>query len=254
MHSFPDITLLITHYNRSSSLERLLKRFKEIECQFGDIVVADDCSKNEHRLVLEELKQRYGIKIAESLVNKGLGHNLNKGHDAVTTPYTLYVQEDFIPHDIFPSKLKKAYSIMESRSDLDMARFYAYFKYPYLKPLTDGFSEMKFSASPFSPGYRKFYFYSDHPHLKRHTFFKRFGRYAEGVRGDVTEYKMMMSVLKNKGRALYYEDFKGLFDQVNTEDEPSTMKREYYRTTPNLAISLIRDVYRYIKFNRDYFR
>src|SRR5690606_39124240 len=126
-------------------------------------------------------------------VNKGLGNNINKGQDAVHTPFTLYVQEDFVPMDIFPDKFSVALQMMRERPELDLARFYAYFKYPYLRPLRDGFSAMRFNW--WLPGYLKFYMYSDHPHLRRDNFFGRFGRYTEGVKGDVTEYRMMMSFL-----------------------------------------------------------
>ena len=34
--------------------------------------------------------------------DSGLGNNINKGQDAVKTPLTLYVQEDFTPAAIFP--------------------------------------------------------------------------------------------------------------------------------------------------------
>ena len=46
--SFPGVTLLVTVYNRSRSLDRLLDAFKQLNCHFGDIVVSDDGSKPEH--------------------------------------------------------------------------------------------------------------------------------------------------------------------------------------------------------------
>ena len=52
---FPQITLLITHYNRSSSLERLLSTVKMLGLSFGDIVVSDDGSKPEHQEKLQFL-------------------------------------------------------------------------------------------------------------------------------------------------------------------------------------------------------
>jgi hypothetical protein len=36
---FNDVTLLVTHYNRSSSLARLLRTFKEMDMMFAEIVV-----------------------------------------------------------------------------------------------------------------------------------------------------------------------------------------------------------------------
>ncbi len=249
-HHFTGVALLITHYNRSRSLERLLASFKSLGCVFDEIVVSDDGSKPEHVDYLKQLQNSYTFKLVTTPKNSGLGNNINKGQDAVTAPYTLYVQEDFEPAAIFPEKLGVALSLMNERPELDMARFYAYFKYPYLKPIRDGFSEMNFRA--WLPGYQKFYFYSDHPHLRRSNFLQKFGRYPEGLKGDVTEYTMMMNVLKKKGKAIYYDNFQDLFYQKNSSDEPSTMTRETWRTTSNPVISAVRDVYRYVKFNKDY--
>lgn len=250
-YSFPAITLLVTHYNRSASLERLLKSFQDLNCHFGDIVVSDDGSQSEHIAILKDLATKYSFRLITTSKNKGLGNNINKGQDAVTTPLTLYVQEDFIPQTIFPEKLQNAVAFMDKRSELDMVRFYAYFKYPYLKPISNGFSEMLFPV--ISTGYKKFYQYSDHPHLRRTSFLEKFGRYPEGVKGDVTEYRMMMRFLQRKGKSVFYENFNDLFEQKNSSDEPSTMKRDLWRESENPFITLLRHTYRYVKFYSDYF-
>jgi len=249
--NFDTVTLLITHYNRSSSLERLLKAFTEQEIVFGDIVVSDDGSKPEHQEKLLALQSVYPFRLITTPVNRGLGNNINKGQDAVNTPYTLYVQEDFDPFAGYKKHLQDALSIVNERPDIDLVRFYAYFKYPYLKPYRDGYSEMLFKL--WYPGYRKFHCYSDHPHLRRSTFFEKFGRYAEGIKGDRTEFLMAIAFLKNKGKAMFYENFKSLFDQINSNDEPSTMKRSDLRQSSNYIISFVRGAYRALKHNLDYF-
>lgn len=247
---FKDVTLLITHYNRSQSLKRLLDAFQQLNCSFEEIVVSDDGSKAEHLEQLYQYRDQYGFRLVTTPENRGLGNNLNKGQDAVNTPYTLYIQEDFVPKAIFPAKLSFALQYLTDHPDTDIARFYAYFKYPYLKPVGEGFAEMLFTL--LSTGYRKFYMYSDHPHLRRSGFFSKFGRYPEGISGDKTEYKMMMSFLRNRGKAIYYEDFKSLFDQVNSSAEPSTIDRHSLRTNDNKIVSVVRAVYRHIKFNLDF--
>lgn len=249
---FPNVTLLVTHYNRSSSLERLLRSFVKIGCSFGDIVVSDDGSKQEHVEAAQVLSQEMGFRLITTPKNGGLGNNINKGQDAVNTPYTLYVQEDFEPAVDFATHFSSALELLEERKDLDIARFYAYFKYPYLKPVRDGFAEIRFSI--WKPGYLKFYAYSDHPHVRRTSFFKKFGRYTEGVKGDVTEYRMMMSFLQHKGKGIFYDDFRSLFEQKNSSDEPSTMTgtRNYWRESSNGIVWFMREIYRYIKFNFDY--
>lgn len=247
---FDSVTLLVTHYNRSSSLERLLKTLKEQQIEFGDIIVSDDCSKDEHIDHLKKLQPVYHFKLITTPVNKGLGNNINKGQDAVTTPYTLYIQEDFKPLPNYKKHLTDALNIMNERPDIDMARFFAYFRYPYLKRLSNGFSEMYFSI--WLPGYRKFHCYSDHPHLRRSDFLKKFGRYIEGIRSDRTEFLMSISFLKNKGKGIFYNDFEGLFEQINTNNEPSTIKRAGFRQSSNPIIASVRDVYRSVRHNFDF--
>ena len=249
---FDGVTLLVTHYNRSGSLERLLESFSSQGISFEDIVVSDDGSQPEHLERLQSLSAELKFRLITTPKNKGLGNNINKGQDAVNTPLTLYVQEDFVPLPIFREKLKDAVQYMDERAGLDMVRFYAYFKYPFLRPYKNGFSEMIFSPMPWYWGYRKFYYYSDHPHLRRSSFLEKFGRYPEGQKGDVTEYRMMMSFIQKNGKALFYDDFKGLFDQVNSEAEPSTMKRNYWREAENPLITAMRHLYRHLKFNFDF--
>ncbi|WP_353720655.1 glycosyltransferase [Dyadobacter sp. 676] len=247
---FGEVTLLITHYNRSQSLEQLLLSFEALHCRFGDIVVSDDGSKAEHIDYLLRLQKKYGFRLITTPQNKGLGNNINKGQDAVQTPLTLYVQEDFTPTAIFPGSFVHALDIMREKPETDVVRFYAYFEYPYLRNHEHGYYQMDFRL--WKPGYRKFYAYSDHPHLRRSNFFERFGRYAEGRKGDVTEYRMMMSFLKNKGKAYFYKDFTGLFVQKNSEAEPSTMRRNRLRESSNFFLTQMRHLYRHLKFNFDY--
>ena len=242
---FTAITLLVTHYNRSQSLERLLKSFNDQQISFGDIVVSDDGSKPEHLERLKQAEKQFGFRLITTPKNAGLGNNINKGQDAVKTAYTLYVQEDFDPFPGYKEHLQDELDIMEDRHDIDLVRFYAYFKYPYLRPFRKGFSEMIFKI--WYPGYRKFHVYSDHPHLRLTTFFEKFGRYREGIKGDKTEFSMALSFLKHHGKAMIYEDVKGVFDQVNSADEPSTMKRSDLRQSNNPLISLARAIYRNVK-------
>lgn len=249
-YHFENVSLLITHYNRSSSLENLLRSCAAAGCAFGDIVVSDDGSREEHLSRLKELQKELPFRLITTEKNRGLGNNINKGQDAVKTPYTLYVQEDFEPARDFGLHFTDALQFMEERADLDMVRFYAYFKYPYLKKPVKGFAEMVFRI--YYPGYRKFYFYSDHPHLRRSNFFDKFGRYAEGVKGDVMEYRMMLSVIQRKAKALFYLDYRNLFFQKNSAEEPSTMKRDFWRNSNNPAVYIARELYRHLKLNRDY--
>ncbi|MHB8206929.1 glycosyltransferase family 2 protein [Mucilaginibacter sp.] len=253
---FGEITLLITHYNRSGSLERLLQTFANQHISFGEIVVSDDGSKPEHLERLAALHPVYNFRLITTPVNKGLGNNINKGQDAVNTPYTLYVQEDFEPKDAFLIHFRDALDIMITDHGLDIVRFYAYFRYPYLKTYAKGFSEMIFKPGFFANNHLKFYVYSDHPHLRRSNFLEKFGRYPEGIKGDLTEYGMALSFIQKKGRGLFFDHFNDLFYQKNSADEPSTMGRSSWRESKNPAALAIRAVYlqfKLLRWTSDYF-
>jgi len=180
-----------------------------------------------------------------------LGNNINKGQDAVTTAYTLYVQEDFDPMPAFAGHFADGLTIIDKRKDIDLVRFYAYTNYPYLQPVGNGFSLMLFAI--WKPGYRKFYAYSDHPHLRRSNFLQKFGRYAEGKKVEKTEYMMMMSFLRKKGKAVIYKNIHELFEQKNSPAEPSTVRRNFFRESQGWIITGMRHLYRHLKFNFDYF-
>ncbi|MES2457713.1 MAG: glycosyltransferase [Bacteroidota bacterium] len=249
LQTFKDVTLLITHFNRSNSLERLFKNFSDLNIIFGEIIVSDDASSEIHLEHLRNLQNVYIFKLLTTPINKGLANNINKGQDAVTTPYTLYVQEDFVPCMKFKNGFKNAKEFMDQDSSIDISRFYAYLRYPYLKPYSRGFSLMLYK--PWYTNTNKIYHYSDHPHLRRRNFFDRFGRYVEGIKSDKAEYEMSISFIRNKGKALFFDEFKSLFTQENSSDEPSTVRRNELRMSNGILISSIRTVYRQIKFNYD---
>lgn len=241
--AFNNVTLLVTHYNRVRSLERLLNAFKALNVSFGGIVISDDGSKPETVEQLKQLQQTITFNLVTTPKNKGLGNNINKGQDAVQTRYTLYVQEDFEPTPIFAEHFKDALQFMEDDKQLDIARFYAYFKYPYTKPYGKGFSEMLFNIYPWANNHLKFYVYSDHPHLRRSNFFEKFGRYREGIKGDLTEFSMAASFIQKKGRGILFDNFTKLFDQKNSSDEPSTMGRAGWRESKNILALAARAIY-----------
>ena len=241
--NFPHVTLLITHYNRSRSLERLLNAFRERKILFADTVVSDDGSIEEHVTYLEHLQAVYGFNLITSPVNKGLGNNINKGQDAVKTDFTLYVQEDFVPKNDFAAVCEEALLLMQKKTTIDIVRLYAYFSYPYRKPFAKGFSEMIFHPMPWYTNHLKFYVYSDHPHLRRSNFLQKFGRYPEGIKGDDTEFGMALSFLKRRGKGLIYDDFTNVFDQLNSPGEPSTMQRSNWRQQKKIFVILLRAVY-----------
>ena len=253
-NNFDEITLLVTHYNRSVSLERLLKSFEEKNIHFNEIVVSDDCSKSEHLNNLELFKDRYGITLVLTDKNKGLANNINKGQRAVKSPFTLYVQEDFIPTERFCQSLIDGFNLIKENPEIDLVRFYAYRKHPFLKPLKNEFSEMKFHF--WRPNTYQFNCYSDHPHLRRSSFLEKFGDYKEGIKSDRAEFKMVISFLQHKGKALIHNDIKDIFIQENDAQEPSQVARKkikkYLQLSDSIFIKIVRSVYRNIKFRAEY--
>jgi glycosyltransferase involved in cell wall biosynthesis len=248
---FENVTLLITHYNRSKSLERLLETFSKSGCSFFETIVSDDGSKAEHIEYIKEVQSRFEFTLLTTPKNRGLGNNINKGQDAVKTEFTLYVQEDFIPLQGFCTHFQNGLNIFESDKEVDSVRFYSYLNYPNLKPFKNGFSEMIFD--PWSLDLDKVPMYSDHPHLRRSNFFEKFGRYSEIKSSDQTEYDMMISFLKKKSKAYLFADYKAIFEPVNSSEEPSMVTRNYWRNTDNMVLSVMRTLYRHLKFNYRYF-
>jgi len=248
-NKFDKVSLLITHYNRSASLERLLKTFADQNIFFEEIIVSDDGSKPEYQTHLEELKKQYPFTLVTTPVNKGLGNNLNKGQLAVGTPYTLYVQEDCIPTKDFLIHFQEALEIMEEDSSIDLIRLFANSRYPYLRPYKKHFLEVLYKPWFLNP--HKIYNYTDNPHLRRSNFFERFGKYKEGIPSDRTEYFMCISFIQNRGKALFFDNFKGLFTHENSADEPSTVTRGSWRHGNNPLTATLRWTYRILKYNYD---
>lgn len=240
---FKKVTLLVTHYNRSKSLENLFRRCSEEGLSFEDTVVSDDGSRPEHLQQVQSLQTRFGFKLITSEKNKGLGNNINKGQDAVKTPFTLYVQEDFEPTAAFAAHFADALRIMQNE-EWDIIRFYHFpwAPFPYLKNHKLGYFEMLFKPHLWHLDHLKFRLYSDHPHLRRTDFFNKFGRYAEGKSGDQTEYEMCLKFISAGGRGLIYKA-NDLFLHENGHLEPNTMVREKWKLSNTVAIRLLRSLY-----------
>lgn len=241
----PGVTLLITHYNRSESLKRLLYALREHDISFEDIVVSDDGSKEEHFNAVKSLQEEINFRLVGTRANRGLGSTMNAGQDAVRTPFILYTQDDFVPTRALGRAIAEGLEIMKQEPEWDIVRFYAFpwAPYPYLKPYKKGFSEMMFSLAPWYFSHLKFYVYSDHPHLKRSSFPEKFGRYFEAPGVDRTEMAMCRSFLKNKGRGLFYNNFKDLFEHSNTEDEPGIFRPDKVKTKKFSDIKILHRIY-----------
>ncbi|MDT3401654.1 glycosyltransferase family 2 protein [Mucilaginibacter terrae] len=242
-HKFDRVTLLITHYNRSKSLEHLLKRCAEEDLEFEEVVISDDGSRPEHLDYIKLLQTHYKFRLITTPVNKGLGNNINKGQDAVKTQYTLYVQEDFEPTPDFAPNFMNAVKLMDTE-EWDLIRFYTFpwAPFPYLKDYKFGYSKMLFKPELWYLNHLKFRLYSDHPHLRRSIFLEKFGRYVEGQRGDPTEYAMCMNFLTKGGKALMFQG-PDLFLHEHGALEPNTMVRSKWKLSNSIIIKMARSLY-----------
>jgi glycosyltransferase involved in cell wall biosynthesis len=207
------------------------------------VIISDDGSKPEHLSYVKGLQNSYNFRLVTSPVNKGLGNNINKGQDAVKTPYTLYVQEDFEPTPDFAPNFGNAIKLMDDE-DWDLIRFYTFpwAPFPYLKDYKYGYVKMLFKRSLWFLDHLKFRIYSDHPHLRRSAFFQKFGRYLEGQRGDPTEYNMCMQFLNKGGKALMFNG-PDLFLHEHGSIEPNTMVRSKWKLSNSLLVSILRSLY-----------
>ena len=248
---YSDVTLLTTVYNRSNSLQRLLHAFTSLGICFEKMIVSDDGSDQVQLEKIKKLQKEHGFCLITVSSNKGLGNNLNKGQDKVTTPYTLYVQEDFVPTEEFVTAFEDSLAFFKEDKELDIVRFFSNYQYPYTQPYKKGFS--KITIPPIALDYRKIYAYSDTPHLRKSDFLQKFGRYAEGIKGDRTEYRMCISFLQKDGKALIYDKFKSLFLHENLSDEPSTMFRSKLTSKDHYLLSFLRSMYRQVRYNFDIF-
>ncbi len=236
---FKDVTLLITHYNRSRSLERLLSSLAQLNCSFEDIVVSDDASRPEEMEQLLRVQKTYNFRMVTTPKNKGYGNCINKGQDAVTTPYTLYLQEDFVPFEIFPEHFANALQILNEDRSVDYIRFWAIEDHHFdLKPYGKGFSEMIYRF--WNMSHFKFYQFSDTPNIRRSNFLQKFGRYREGVYGDVTDYYMAISFLHNKGKGLFYNDYAALFAHDDAEEGSRIRTLKNWRQKRNIPTLILR--------------
>lgn len=245
---FPGVTLLITHHNKSASLERLLSAFKKLQCRFDNIVVSDDASENEHLARVKDLQLHHNFRLVTAHKSNGLGACINMGQTAVDTSFTFYLQEDFVPTPKCPQNLQHALNMLITYPYFDYIRLWSKFRYPVLLPFYMGFSETVYNKWSMNP--LKYLLYTNEPQLRRSNFFDRFGKYQEGIVSDESEYRMSISFIQKKGKGLFYEDYLTLFTCENEG------KQDWKNLQPegNLFVRLIywfRLHYKWIKCTND---
>lgn len=109
------ITIIITTRNRPDFLERLLKYYAEVKCQYK--IIIGDSSDDAYLEVIEELVQKYKRQInVECHFYPGLimGEAISAMIDLVDTPYVVFTADDDF---LVPNGLKSCATFLNSNKD-----------------------------------------------------------------------------------------------------------------------------------------
>lgn len=188
----PVVSVVFVSYNRPHTLVAAVETFlvcTDYPIERLELIVTDDGSDSTTIDIIEALP--FDIR-CYSKKNKGLGANSNKGIQAATGDYILFLQDDWIVIRR-SSYLKECVAILEKYRDIGIV---------LIRDWGDArLSEMRsvdtcrfgiLSNDP-SPSTRT---YSDNPHLKRRNFHEVVGWYREGVPMTAMEDEMTMRVAK----------------------------------------------------------
>ena len=184
-----DLSVLFISFNRSDLLEISFRSLRERADLCGlrvEFVVSDDASQEPHAVRVRVLP--FDIHVSES-VNKGLGHNCNKGLRAARGAYILQIQDD-CEYVGTPAAVLQAVQILREDEEIGIVQLTRQTpNVPHVvRHLGDGTRYVVFTndgvAKRRPSGSRP---YSDQPHLKRREFCDAIGPYREGVPMTVME-------------------------------------------------------------------
>lgn len=77
----PTLSIIIPCYNRAKTLEKTIKSIFNADYpkKLLDVIIVDDCSKDNSVQVAEKLQKKYPIRLIKHTINKGAGGALNTG-------------------------------------------------------------------------------------------------------------------------------------------------------------------------------
>lgn len=187
-----EVSILITHYNRSKALIDCIESFKALNLEINfEFIVCDDCSTEEQ---LTEIRKIKDITLIESEYNRGLGANINKGLPYCSGEFILYCQEDFMITSGFVNVIEEI-AVVLRQNKVDMVRLKANYRFPKLISISKNISQIpKFAVQNFLVNAFQ---YSDNPFVIKKDFFEKNGFYLEDVKGNYCELEYSIRIMKS---------------------------------------------------------
>lgn len=103
------VSIIIPNYNYASYLEECInsvigQTYKNIE-----IIIIDDCSNDNSIEIIENLQQKFDIKLIRNTENSGVSFSRNKGIEAATGEYICFLDPD---DTWYPEKLERQVTLL----------------------------------------------------------------------------------------------------------------------------------------------
>ena len=110
------VSIIVPVYNVSKYLKRCLDSLINQTLEDIEIIVVDDCSKDNSNDILKKYSDFTQIKILTNKVNKGIGYTRNRGLKVARGKYIAFIDgDDYVEENMFEKMYTKA-----EKDDLDL--------------------------------------------------------------------------------------------------------------------------------------
>lgn len=203
---FPPVTMLICTYNREQELIETLHALHDNIYYEGErrYLICDDCTPPDQdgdyltRLKSHAIWKTLKPRFIPTEINSGWGVNVNYGLLHVDTPYTFFVEDDYLL--MKELDLREGVAIMEAHPHVGMIRYrgtagdhlvYHQFEANIAHHMPDYHQGLglpgRISYLQIDSGSPSVYIYSHGPHLKHFRFHQFYGMYPTGLKLGETE-------------------------------------------------------------------